>query len=73
MLRPALRYDRPAFAAAVLARRGLQPFEDAARDAGVSVATLRRIEEQKGFPTLATFLKVWSWLGAPLHVLLPQR
>lgn len=55
-----IRIDR--LAARVLARRAEKGIREAAREVGVSPATLSRIENGK-VPDLETFSKVCRWLG----------
>ena len=55
--------DIAGFAGAVAARRGTLGVRAAARDAGISPATLSRVENGHT-PDMETFEKLCNWLGA---------
>lgn len=52
------------FAALVRSKRGALGLRAAAKEIGISPATLQRVEQEK-VPDLDTFARICSWLGVP--------
>ncbi len=64
--------DIAGFASAILAKRGAVGVRNAAREAGVSPATLSRIENGHT-PDMETFEKICAWIGADPRQFLQGR